>query len=73
MTSGEQRDIQPQQRIIGLYNVKFHQPWLHLDGVVVSVSAWHVVGIVFVPWPGHTKDHHKIDQTASLLGAQALW
>ena len=28
-------------------------------GLLVSVSASHTVGYGFVPWPGHTKDHHK--------------
>ena len=28
-------------------------------GLVVSVSASHTVGNVFVSRPGHTKDHHK--------------
>ena len=28
-------------------------------GLMVSVSASHVVGSEFAPQPGHTKEHHK--------------
>ena len=38
------------------------------DGLVVSMSASHAVGPWFVPLPGHTKDHEKMVQTASLHG-----
>ena len=31
----------------------------HWVGLVISVSASHVVGRGFAPWPGHTKDLHK--------------
>ena len=41
-------------------------------GLVVSVTASHAVGRPFAPRSGHTKDHHKMVQTASLLGTQAL-
>ena len=34
-----------------------HRPRLY--GLVVSVSASHVVGSGFAPRSGHTKDHHK--------------
>ena len=36
------------------------------DGLVVSVSASHTVGRVFAFPPGHTEDHHKMVQCASL-------
>ena len=32
---------------------------LRQDGLVVGMSASHVVGHGFVPWLGHTEDHHK--------------
>ena len=35
-------------------------------GSVGSVSASRTVGREFASRPGHTKDHHKIVQTASL-------
>ena len=28
-------------------------------GLVVSMSASHVLGHGYAPWPGDTKDHHK--------------
>ena len=40
-------------------------------GLVVSVFACQMVGHWFAPRPGHTKDHHKMVQTASLLGTHA--
>ena len=43
-----------------------------LDLIVVSVSAAHAVGRRFMLWRGHTNDHHKMVQTASLLGMKAL-
>ena len=36
------------------------------DGLVVSVSASHTAGRVFAFPPGHTEDHHKMVQCASL-------
>ena len=39
-------------------------------GYVVSVSASHTVGREFTSRLGHTKDHHKMVQTASLHGTQ---
>ena len=41
-------------------------------GLVLSVSASSVVGRGFASRPGHTKDHQKMEQTASLLGTHAL-
>ena len=38
-----------------------------VDGLVVSDSASHEGG-----WPGLTKDHHKMLQTASMLVTKAL-
>ena len=35
-------------------------------GLVISVSASHTVGREFASRPGHTKDHHKMVQNASL-------
>ena len=35
-------------------------------GSVVSVFAFHTVGRGFASRPCHTKDHHKMAQTASL-------
>ena len=51
--------------------------YLHLrepasDGLVVSMSASHAVGLEFAPWSGYTKELHKMVQTASLLGTRAL-
>ena len=43
-----------------------------LDGLVVSMSASHAVGCGFASRMGHTKDHHKMVQTVSLIGTQAL-
>ena len=31
----------------------------HRVGLLVRVSASHVLGPWFAPWPGHTKDLHK--------------
>ena len=43
------------------------------DGLVVSMSSCHAVGRGFVSQSGHTKDYHKMVQTASqLFGMQAL-
>ena len=42
------------------------------DGLVVSMSASNAVGCGFASRLGHTKDHHKMVQTASLLGTQGL-
>ena len=42
--------------------------YIYGDGLVVSVSASHAVGRGFASRPGHTKDHHKMVQTASPLG-----
>ena len=36
------------------------------------MSASRTVGREFASRPGHTKDHHKMVQTASLLGTHAL-
>ena len=41
-------------------------------GSVLSVFVSNAVGSWFAPRPGHTKDHHKMVQTASLLDTQAL-
>ena len=41
-------------------------------GLVVSVSASHTIGREFDSRPGHTKDHHKMVQTASLFGTQCI-
>ena len=41
-------------------------------GLVVSVSASHAIGRGFVYRPGHTKDHCKMVQTASLHCTNAL-
>ena len=41
-------------------------------GLVVSVSASHTVGREFASLSGHTKDHHKMAQTASLYCTHAL-
>ena len=38
---------------------------LDWDGLMVSMSASHVVGHGFVPWQGHTKDHHEKDTNCS--------
>ena len=38
-------------------------------GSVVSMSTSHAVGDEFASRSGHTKDHHKMLQIASLLGA----
>ena len=35
-------------------------------GLVFRLFASHTVGRGFAPLPGHTKDHHKMVQTASL-------
>ena len=39
---------------------------------MVSVSASHTVGREFASRPGHTTDHHKMVQTASLHGTQCV-
>ena len=41
-------------------------------GLVVSVWASHAKGRGFLPQLGHTKEHHKIVQTASLHCTHAL-
>ena len=41
-------------------------------GSVGSVSASRAVGREFASRPGHTKDHHKMVQTASLHGTQCV-
>ena len=41
-------------------------------GLVVSVTAFHAVGHGFASRPGHIKNRHKLVQTISLLGTQAL-
>ena len=41
-------------------------------GLVVSVSATHTAGRGLASRPGHTKDHHKMVQTASLHGTQCI-
>ena len=41
-------------------------------GSVGRVSASRTVGREFASRPGHTKDHHKMVQTASLHGAQCV-
>ena len=51
--------------------------WPCQDSLVFSVLASHLVGHGFKTRPGHTKDHQKMVQTASLLymyvlGMQAL-
>ena len=51
-------------------NIIFHKK-THQDGLVVSVSS-HEVGRGFAPKLGHTKHHHKMEQTASSLGKKAL-
>ena len=38
------------------------------DGLVVNVSARHVVGHGFAPRLGHTKVYHKNVQTAFMVG-----
>ena len=40
--------------------VRSNKKELHRVGLAVSVSASYAVGCGFAPWPGHTKDHHKI-------------
>ena len=35
----------------------------HLVGLLLSMTASHVVGHRFAPQSGHTKDHHKMVQT----------
>ena len=39
-----------------------------LDDIIHSMSASHAIGHGFAPPLGHTKDHHKMVQTASLHG-----
>ena len=41
-------------------------------GLVVRVSAFHMVGCGLASWPGHTKDLHKMVQTASMHGTQCV-
>ena len=40
--------------------------------LVISMSASHALGRRFAARPGHTKDHDKMVQTASLLGTHVL-
>ena len=50
----------PQERCCQLYSDYFwFWFWLHRDDLVVGVSASHVVGLGFMPQPGHTKDYHN--------------
>ena len=40
--------------------------------LVVSMSASHAIGRGLASQPGHTKDHHKMVQTAPVLGTHTL-
>ena len=39
----------------------------------MHIPCWDGLVVILSYVVGHTKDYHKMVQTASLLGTQALW